>query len=662
MPLRPAELDDLYVIPVPISTSMSPDGSSVLYVSKRADRATDTDLSTLWIASTDGASPPRRLTDGEGDYAPQFSPDGERVTFLRPVDAVPQVHQVTVASGEVTVLTRSDRLPKGAGIPVYNPNGTRIAFSAAVDRSGRAFSASAPLVANRLNDKADGRGRIGAVRRHLFVIELADQGLRRLTDGEWDASTPAWSPDGSKLAFFAATERDSDLTLLTTAQYVTVDATDAEPVLLQSKLSITGPLIWTATGDAVIAVASSKPHVGPEVLLLQPLDTSKPEILLTAGLDRNVMTGASSSAAGSLALTPAGDAVLFCPRERGWSHLHSIGLTGGPSTPLVADDNQVITGLSVASRAALASFVLTDQKSFGEVMTIDLDTGTVRAITDLTRAAIPDVELLAAEQRNFEISDGTVVHGWLLRKGDSPRPGPLLLDIHGGPHNAWNGTAVTRNLHHQVLAQRGWSILTLNPRGSDGYGQEFLQSVIGGWGSTDMSDFLESLDQLVAEGVADRDRLAVTGYSYGGFSVCHLTSHDNRFAAAVAGGLICDFASLMGGSDLGLFFIEDQYLAHPVDDQQRLLEMSPISQVHNVSTPTLVLHGEDDQRCPVNQGERWFATLRTRRVPTRLVVYPGESHLFLNTGLPSHRLDYNSRLIDWIEHYVPDASGVQTTQ
>jgi dipeptidyl aminopeptidase/acylaminoacyl peptidase len=652
--VRSAELDDLYAIAVPTSSAISPDGSRVAYAVKRAERTTDSEPSTLWIAPTDGLSPARRLTDGETDYAPQFSPDGLRVAFLRLVDSLPQLHEVAIGSGRVRTLTSSDRLPKGAGLPRYSPDGESIAFSARVDPAGPDAPADAPLVSDLLDDKADGRGRVGRVRRQLFVLDLHDLGIRRLTEGVGDVGTPSWSPDGSMLAFSAASEPDSDLTLVRTAQYLRIDSSGS-PVPLRASASIAGPLVWTAAGDALVAVVSGKYHVGPQTLMLRTLDPDEPGIILTADLDRNVMPGESAGSAGSLALTADGTGIVFCLRDRGWTHLHRIGIDGGESTPLVAEENQVITGLSVASEAPLASFVLTTAGSFGEIAIADLDSGEVRVISRLTEESLPDVELLTPEQRTFEISDGVAVHGWLLRSTGTAA-GPLLLDIHGGPHNAWSGTATTRNLHHQLLAQRGWSILMLNPRGSDGYGQEFLESVIGGWGSADMADFLEPIDQLVAEGIADPRRLAVTGYSYGGFSVCHLTSHDDRFAAAIAGGLICDFASMLGGSDLGLFFIEDQYLAHPVNDLERLLELSPVSRVGQVSTPTLVLHGEADQRCPVNQGERWFASLRTLRVPTRLVVYPGESHLFLNDGRPSHRLDYTTRLVDWLDRYVPDAS------
>src|SRR5262249_36614351 len=145
--------------------------------------------------------------------------------------------------------------------------------------------------------------------------------------------------------------------------------------------------------------------------------------------------------------------------------------------------------------------------------------------------------------------DGTVVQGWLIRDPARPGPLPLLLDVHGGPHNAWNGAADQAHLYHQELAARGWAVLLVNPRASDGYGAAFHDATRGAWGEADAQDFLEPLDILVADGIADPARLAVTGYSYGGFMTCYLTSHDTRFAAAVAGGVCCDLSSFAGTSD-----------------------------------------------------------------------------------------------------------------
>ncbi len=231
----------------------------------------------------------------------------------------------------------------------------------------------------------------------------------------------------------------------------------------------------------------------------------------------------------------------------------------------------------------------------------------------------------------------------------------MLLDIHGGPHNAWNGAADEAHLYHQELVARGWAVLLMNPRGSDGYGEEFFNAALGNWGTADAKDFLEPLDELVAEGIADPKRLAVAGYSYGGFMTCYLTSRDNRFAAAVTGGVVSDLTSMAGTSDSG-HFLSAYELDGPSEDG-RYDEMSPLSKVNQVRTPTLVLHGAADVRCPIGQAEQWHTALREQGVPTQLVLYPEADHLFIIQGRPSHRLDFNRRILDWVDQYAGDASG-----
>jgi CubicO group peptidase (beta-lactamase class C family)/dienelactone hydrolase len=324
-----------------------------------------------------------------------------------------------------------------------------------------------------------------------------------------------------------------------------------------------------------------------------------------------------------------------------------VPLEGGEPQPVVAGEGRVVSGLSVAGDTA--AIALATPASLGEIAVVDLATGeeTVR-----TQHGENEIELYAREARTFTISDGTEVHGWLARADSAADPQPLLLDIHGGPHNAWNEAADEMHLYHQELVDRGWTILVLNPRGSDGYGEQFYDGVRGAWGEADAKDFLEPIDQLVAEGIADPKRLAITGYSYGGYMTCFLTSRDDRFAAAVAGGVVADLTSMAGTSDFGHFLSEYELGGPPWNGRERYERMSPLASVDRVETPTLILHGAADNRCPVGQAEQWHTALRERGVPTRLVLYPDASHLFILEGKPSHRIDYNNRVIDWVEEYA----------
>ena len=331
-----------------------------------------------------------------------------------------------------------------------------------------------------------------------------------------------------------------------------------------------------------------------------------------------------------------------------------VATDGGDPRPLVTGAGRNVTGMSVASGAA--ALVLATPISYGEIVLVDIGTGNETVRTE-HGANMTDTELFVREERTFTISDGTVVPGWLIRDPAAEGPQPLLLDVHGGPHNAWNGAADQVHLYHQELASRGWTILLVNPRASDGYGKQFFTAATGAWGEADANDFLEPIDQLVAAGIADARRLAVTGYSYGGFTTCYLTSRDDRFAAAVAGGVVSDLHNMAGSSDAGHFLSEYELAGPSWDDNGRYNAMSPMAQVARVRTPTLIVHGAADLRCPVDQAKQWHTALRELGVPTRLVLYPDASHLFILSGKPSHRLDFNRRVLDWVEQYAGDATG-----
>ena len=392
-------------------------------------------------------------------------------------------------------------------------------------------------------------------------------------------------------------------------------------------------------------------EIGNAGLLLFPLDGGAPRDVIAA-MDRNIMPGATGYPGGLPQHGPDGTYAV-CVRETGYSHLRTVRADGTDVREIVAGSSSV-SGLSVVG--GTAAIVLTTADALGEIALVDLGgDGTDLAdstVRTLTSHAPKDLPLVVAEERRFTISDGTAVTGWLRRDPQATGALPLLLDIHGGPHNAWNGAVDALHPYQQILLSRGWAVLTVNPRGSDGYGEAFFRGVVGHWGLADANDFLEPIDALVAEGIADPDRLAITGYSYGGYMTCYLTSRDDRFAAAVPGGVVTDLVSMGGTSDAGHFLAQAENGGMPWKDHARLWERSPYSQVDRVSMPTLVLHGAEDDRCPVGQAEQWFAALRERGVPSELVLYTGGSHLFPIAGAPSHRADFSTRIVDWVERHT----------
>jgi len=468
-----------------------------------------------------------------------------------------------------------------------------------------------------------------------------------VTEGDWHAGVPAWSSDSTRLAFTAATDPGADLTGRAPVHVLEVTDRSARPAVVGLAEGVGGPVVWTPDGTGLLVIGTEGDPVGHSRLLRLPLaggDASD----LAGVLDRSVTAGLPGYPGATPRFAADGRTVLFCIKDKGCTHLYAVDAEGGTPRPVLTGDGRVVAGLSIAGDTAVT--VLRTPTSLGEIVTLDLATGAETVRT--SHSGTGDVELYVRTEREFAISDGTVVHGWLLRDPAATGAQPLLLDIHGGPHGAWHGAAEDWRLYHQVLVSRGWTVLTLNPRGSDGYGEAFYTTGRGEWGEADTNDQLEPLDQLVAEGIADPERLAVTGYSYGGFMTCYLTGRDNRFAAAIGGGVVTDPASMAGTSDLGYYLSRYETGGRPWEHRERYEAQSPLTNVGHVHTPTLLLHGEADLRCPAAQAEQWHAALRERGVPTRLVLYPGGSHLFPVEGPPSHRIDYNVRVVDWLERHV----------
>jgi dipeptidyl aminopeptidase/acylaminoacyl peptidase len=650
---------DLLDVAVPEQPALSPDGQRIAYVLRTLDAGTDSTRRNIWLVDTRGGSP-RQITFSHGDASPAWLAGGSRLSFVRTVEGRYEVCIMTMADHAVEIIAT---LPPGAGKPVWNPDGTRLAFTAFVPASGavgapakQAQLADPPMVADGFYYRTDGIGMLGSLIRQLHVMEPATRTCVQLTHGDWHVRDPEWSPDGGRLAFAAGPAADDESSLLAPAHVLDADRPGVEPSVVGPTDVVVGALEWAGDGQSLLAV-SSRP-VGHNSLTRLPLDGSSP-VDLSGTLDRNVMAGAPAYPGASPRLTAGGGTVLFCIRDRGCTHLLAVNVDGGEPRRILHGDGLVVSELSVAGTEAVT--ILRTPTSFGEVVMVNVEDGTVRMLTE-HGANLADVELFQRQEREFTISDGTVVQGWLIGDPEPTGPRPLLLDIHGGPHNAWNGAADDVNLYHQELAALGWVVLLLNVRGSDGYGEEFYRAAVGRWGVADSPDFLEPLDELVAEGLADPDRLAVTGYSYGGYMTCYLTGRDQRFAAAVAGGVVSDLRSFAGTSDSGHFFIARELGTRDEHSLDAWEDMSPISAVAKVTTPTLVLHGADDLRCPVGQAEQWHAALCEQGIASRLVLYPGGSHLFPDMGPPSHRIDFNRRIVDWVEDHVNGAARVQKQQ
>ena len=636
---RSLALDDLYRLREASDPQPAPDSSRVAFVVTRADADTDGSVRSIWTVATAGGDPVE-ITRGPSDASPRWSPDASTLAFLRASGGPPQIWLLP-SSGEAHQLTK---LPLGVSSFKWSPDGKKIAAFAAVDLEGtpeddaeKAKRAAAPIVVDSAMYKSDGAGLLRTMRSHLFVIDASTGEATQLTDGDMFVSALNWSSDSKKIAFSATT---SDRAETSRSHVFAIDAKGGKPKEIA---------MWDGTGSCPAFEAGDKTilftgalNAGAGHGRLYRVDAKggEPQLLMPT-FDRNVMLGGPAYPGAEPELLDDGR-IVFCARDRGCTNAYI--LDGDEPRKIVGDGTSVVSGLNLAG--GVLAFVFSTPDVPADIYIADPDGSNQRRLTTLNDW-LDDVELHAKTDRVFTAPDGVEVHGWLMRgKGEGKQP--LLVDIHGGPHNAWSPVFDSAHLYHEVLASQGWSILTLNPRGSDGYGEKFFTAVVGAWGEVDTDDFLSPIDDVVAEGLVDPRRIAVCGYSYGGHMTNWLTSHTDRFAAAVSGGCLANITSFYGTSDLGYWLGQFEMGGEAYDLRDRYAELSPITYVENVTTPTLILHGENDDRCPIGQAEEWFTSLKRLGVKTQLVRYPGASHLFIVAGRPTHRIDYNQRIIDWV--------------
>lgn len=641
--------DDLYSVAVPGAPTLAPDGTRAVYTVRTVSRDDDRDEHCLWVLDVDSGAR-RRLTDGPGDSAPVWSPDGRRFAWFDHDEQRSRLWAMDPDEPENADCLVE--LMPGASALRWSPDGTQLSFLVPVDLASQlgqlsTVNSHAPIVANTLEYKADGFGRWGTVRIQPHTISATGGAPRRLVDDDRNYTGLEWHPNSTSLLAVAAGEADSDLTGASSVyELATSGAQPSAARLVAFGDGLAAHAQWLRDASAMLVVGTET--TGSEFLqLLLVNPDGSVQHNLGAPLDRTIQSG-DVAFAGTIPQELDDGRILFSVNDAGVPILYRVALDGGDPELLRGHGEEGWVQVSAAS-GRLAGIVRTP-RSLGE-LSVFTTAGDELHQTDHggefwnTRTTVIPIA------REFALTSGSRVPGWVLRDPDASTPGPLLVDIHGGPHSSWSPLAADPHWYRNVLVEAGWTVLLINPPASEGYGEEFFHANVGAWGHGDQAAFLEPIEQLVAEGIADESRLVVMGYSYGGYATCWLTSQTDRFAAAIAGGVVSDLTSLIS-SDLSYPELYADLSSTPWESPEVLDAQSPFTFVDNVTTPTLVLHGAADDRCPVNQGEQWFTALRARGVPTEMVVYPGASHLMILNGRPSHRADYQRRIVEWASRFT----------
>jgi dipeptidyl aminopeptidase/acylaminoacyl peptidase len=654
---RPITPDDLYSLRIPSDVQLSPDGARVAYVLTTIDREADEYRAAIWIVPAKGGEPVQFTRGAKNDSAPRWSPDGQTLAFLSDRDGSgAQLYVIPSDGGESRKLTA---LESGAGPAGWSPDGRRILFAARVLKAAPPADAEArkrweqrPKFVTRGQYKDDGQGYTFDAVSQLFVVSLEGGEPQQLTHADVASRAPAWSPDGTQLAFSRNRDGAADYNL--SDIWIADAGGNQARALTQSIGRATSPT-WSPDGTLIACYGSEKQEAQSGDPLAHvwvvPLSGAEPRAL-TVEFDRGAVLASPPAVTPGPVWSGGGSTLTFGVGDEGNAPIVRVALAGGVVRRVVGGERQIVS--SSASQAGNAiAFIASTPEIPGDVYICAWDGADERRLTHSNDELLSGLLLPRIERRKFANPNGGMLDGWLLHPVHATGRVPLLLDIHGGPHSFHGNAFYQGYFYRYALPARGWAVLLMNPTGSGSYGKVFADGIRGRWGEQDLPEQLAAVDALVAEGLADPERLAVCGYSYGGFMTSWTIGHTDRFKAAVIGAPVSNLESFYGASDIGMWFGARQMCGGLRDRRESYRRLSPVNYADRVSTPSLILHGEGDDRCPISQGEEYFiALLAAGKAPVQMVRYPGGSHLFISGGRPSHRVDFCSRVIDWVEKYT----------
>lgn len=642
---------------------IAPDGSFAVFATSRPDIEANRNVGQVWRVELP-AGAPRRLTRGAADSAPQLSPDGARLAFVRADPAgKPQVHVVPAAGGEPVQATDA---AAGVGTYVWSPDGQRIAYLSRVVEPGRYGSvegldadAESPRRVTGIRWHANGLGYLADRPTHVFVIDAPDVAAEpfyepapavrpddadaptkrvvaaeatQLTEGSASHAGLAFTADGAEILTVPDSIEAERRDLRTSIAAIRVDGGGSRVVLgADANLSVADIHVAADGTVAFLAAdmgASGTDFIAPDQSLWMLADGGARR-LTGAGIDLGEVGSHISS---------VGDDFLVQNRTRGRVELLRV-TRDGDVTVAFGGDVEVV-GHAVSDGGERIVVAHATPESFGELALVG---GGV--LTDFG-APLADSGIVLPTEHEITGRDGYPVHGWVAAP-EGEGPFPVILQIHGGPYASYGVHAFDET---QVLVEAGYAVVYCNPRGSAGYGLEHGESIRHRMGTVDHHDVIDFFEAVVAaDPRLDGARAGIMGGSYGGYLTAWIIAHDHRFAGAIVERGFLDPVSFQGTSDIGSFF-GDEYVGTDVD---AIARQSPMAVVANVTTPTLVVHSELDFRCPLEQATRYYTALKRQGVDAEMLIFPGEDHELTRSGRPRHRVERFAAVLEWWQRSLP---------
>ena len=630
---------DQFAITALREVAVSPNGRTALFTATSSDGARGRSTTRLMRVATDGGTPVEVGGAPTGVSSIRWAPDGRRVAFFAAPDGRLGLYVLELATRELTRVCDYDVsnafISKSGNALAWSPDGRWLAFAGTTEPTP---DPGDPVVITRLQYKSR-TGLSDNRRSHIHVVSAGGGAPRAITSGDHDEHSLAWGGDGSEIVFLSNREPDPDVRLNYDVYAVDVASgasrriTNTPGVELDPQVSPDGRLIaYTATTRALTTIDS----VAEDTHLW---------IVPTAGGLARELNHDQDRRTRDPRWTPDGRSLLYAVADRGKVTLHRVAADGGAPATLVDLPAQV--GPFDVGEAGTIVLGLTDPTQPRELFRLEPGAPQPVRISHLNDEAVAGWTLVEPETLQFESTDGTLVEGWLYPALGDRGPTPMILSIHGGPHGMYGYGFSTA---FQINAARGFATLAINPRGSSGYGQTFADGCVNNWGGGDYQDLMAGVDHVLASHPAiDAERLGVMGGSYGGFMTNWVITQTDRFKAAVSAASVSNLISFYATS-LYQDLVHAEFSGFPWDGNFDLLwHWSPLAHVAQVTTPTLFLHGEQDNDVHITQAEEMYTALRRRGVEATLVRYPREGH---GISEPKHQLDRTERTLAWMEQYL----------
>lgn len=628
---------------------ISPDGRLVAYVVTTVDQKLNRRRSSIWMVATDGGTPPRAFTTGpQNATSPRWSTDGQSLAFISsrasvdgpPGDPKPQVWVLSMNGGEARRITN---LKNGVNSFQLSPDGGRLACLSRTgpsDERPENKDRSDVRHYSHISYKFNDTGWFDDRRSHIWVVDSMTGAAKQITSGQdWNDADPQWSPDGTSIAFTSnrtGKEYEEDRN-----SEVWVISREGGPLTrISDHNEADNSPRWSPDGKTIAFVGRVREEEHPKIWLA-PSSGGVPSSLAAKNLDL---------IPSDLDWAEDGRALYFQAGVKGETHLFRVD-AATKELSAVTSGTRAIRGADINDKSRRMVYTANDFKHLDDLYVADLSGKNEHKLTRHNDPLWRQLQLQDVERISYKGADGWDIDGFFVKPAgwQEGKKYPMILSVHGGPAGMYG---VDWFHEFQVYAARGWAVFFTNPRGSTGYGEKFERGIVGEWGGKDYQDVMNGVDAILKKySWIDRDRLGVTGGSYGGYMTNWIVSHTNMFKAAVTLRSVVNFISDDGTRD-GAYGHKRDFGGDIFEKFDLYWDRSPLKWAKNVKTPTLILHSDNDYRVPLEQGEQWFRALKHFGVTTEFVIFPRENHNLTRTGEPKHLVESLNWQIYWFERFL----------